>query len=117
IESLDDHDARPEQGVVRGIASLLGALRLDRQVVDPDEQHATLDAPLRRRRADRDDVPGEVVLRVAPERAVAGLEEDAWRFRLADGPLEPLAGDARVAVIRNDCARADERFERQLIRG
>src|SRR6185503_16985686 len=112
IESLDDHDARPEQGVVRGIASLLGTLRLDRQIVDPDEQHATLDAPLRRRGADRDDVPGEVMLWVAPERAVAGLEEDAWRFRLAEAPLEPLAGDARVAVICDDGTRPNERFER-----
>src|SRR5687767_15278567 len=45
VEALDDDDLRAKEGLVRGVALLLGSLRLDRKVVDTHELHATIDAP------------------------------------------------------------------------
>src|SRR3979409_2564078 len=45
VEPLDDDDLRAEERLVGGIALLLRTLRLDREVVDTHELHATVDAP------------------------------------------------------------------------
>src|SRR5437763_11007554 len=74
IEALDDHDARAEQRVVHRIARLLWPLRLDREVIDPDQLHATRDAPACRGRVDGDEVARELGPRIAPALAVARLE-------------------------------------------
>src|SRR5712692_1631085 len=117
VETFDDHDAGTEERVVRGIAGLFRALRLDREVVDADEAHAAIDAPPRGRRVHRDDVAGEVMGRVAPQLAVARLDEEPRRVSGYPRALEPFAGDVLRAAVAQYDARPDERVDRQLLDG
>src|SRR6266850_3625297 len=53
VQAFDDDDTGAEERVVGRVPGLLGALRLDGQVVDPDKPYGVLDTPARRGRADR----------------------------------------------------------------
>src|SRR6267143_826026 len=75
VEPLDDDDLRAEERLVGGITLFLRALRLDRQVVDTHELHATVDAPAGRGPIESDEVSVEGLDRLAPPLAVARLEE------------------------------------------
>src|SRR5712691_417519 len=74
VETLDDHDLRAEERLVRGITLLFRSLRFDREVVDTDEPQVAVDAPARRGAIQRDEVAVEGPVRVAPALAVASLE-------------------------------------------
>src|SRR2546430_2340463 len=117
IEPLDDHDPRAEQRVVDGVARLLRPLRLDREVIDADQLHATRDAPACRGGIDGDEVACELGRRIAPELAVARLEEDALYAVRHTRAFEPRVVDVRGAVVIDHEAVTDERVERQPLHG
>src|SRR2546426_4384959 len=87
VETLDDHDLRAEERLVRGIPFLFRSLRLDREVVDTDELHAAVDAPARRGAVEGDEIPVERLYRLAPALAVARLEQDPLYARGYAGAL------------------------------
>src|SRR5882762_10570255 len=116
IETLDDHHVRSEECLVDGIALLLGALRLDREVVDSDEPDSVRDAPSRGTRVDRCEVACEWCVRIAPAGAIAGLEQDPLGPGRELRAIKPFPRDMSRFVEGNDDAGTDEGVDRQLIR-
>src|SRR5712692_3221353 len=117
VETLDDHDLRAEERLVRGIPLFFRPLRLDREVVDTDELHASVDAPACRGAVERHEIPVERLYRLAPALAVARLEEEPLGRRGHARALEPGRADVAWAVEAEDAARAHERVDRKLIDG
>src|SRR5438093_9061247 len=115
VETLDDHDLRPEERLVRGITLLFRPLRLDREVVDTDELHAAVHAPAGRGPVDRHEVAIERTGWLAPTLAVARLEQDPLGGRGHAGALEPGGADVTRAVEADHATGAHERVDRQLI--
>src|SRR5437773_3846401 len=117
VEPLDDHDARSEQRLVDRISGFLGALRLDREVVDPDELDPMRDAPRRRARVDRGEVAGERPRWVGPAGAVACLEEQPLGPRRDARRAQPLVRDVALLGELEDAGWSDEGVERKPVRG
>src|SRR3989475_4522529 len=115
VETLDDHDLRAEERLVRGITFLLRSLRLDREVVDTDELQAPVDAPARRGTVERDEIPIERLHGLAPALAVARLEQDPLDARGHAGALEPGGADMARAVEGDDATGSHERVDRKVI--
>src|SRR5687768_14950471 len=117
VEALDDHDLGAQQRLVCGIALLLGALRLDREVVDTHEHHAAIDAPAGGGAIQRYEVAVERLHRLAPARAVARLEEDPLAIGGHAAAFEPRRTDVAGAVELDDPAWPHERVDRELVDG
>src|SRR5438105_868479 len=115
VETLDDHDLRAEERLVRRITLLFRSLRLDREVVDADELHAAVDAPARRGAIERNEIPVEGLDGLAPALAVARLEQDPLDARGHAGPIEPRGADVARAVEDDDATGSHERVDRKVI--
>src|SRR5207253_10420716 len=90
IERLDDDDASAKQRVVYWISRFLRPLRFYGEVVDSDDLHAVIDAPLRRARVQGGEVARERCAGIRPACAVPCLKQEPLCSVRDLRPIEPV---------------------------